>query len=379
MGKGLQALLDDPNIGSVVVAITRAGRSSRCAISTGSSRRWTMRPSRSRWRSWATARRSSTNSWSASGPGEWCCRARPSARLRAMAALTAHGAALAGRSAPTAFPRLRRTARRRCRSRNSPPSASLGALGIAVPEGALAPSPAEAMEAADRIGYPVALKAQSAALLHKTDAGGVALGLTDRDAVAEAWNRVAGAIAGGRPDVALDGMLLERMAEPGLDMIVLGPARSGLGGGHAGRRRRHLGRGAPGLRLLPAGLAESDILDELDRLRAAPLLHGMRGAAPLDRAAVAAAVRADRPGDGAGPGDRRDRDQPLAGLSVRRRRARRADAGHRPLWSGIGLSRSVPRRRPEASRKRFRTAGRGRPRDAGPDPGERAGGDPRRP
>ena len=57
--------------------------------------------------------------------------------------------------------------------------AYLAALGIAVPQGALARDAGAAREIAARIGYPVALKAQAAALAHKSDAGGVVADIAD--------------------------------------------------------------------------------------------------------------------------------------------------------------------------------------------------------
>ena len=64
----------------------------------------------------------------------------------------------------------------------------LAAAGIAVPAGELARTPDEAAAVAKRIGYPVALKAQAAALSHKTEAGGVMLNLADEAALRAAWD-----------------------------------------------------------------------------------------------------------------------------------------------------------------------------------------------
>src|SRR6202034_3031186 len=73
---------------------------------------------------------------------------------------------------------------------------------------------------ARRLGYPVVLKAQSAELLHKSDAGGVILGIADAAALGAAWQRLQQNIAAARPGLALDGVLVETAAEPGLEMIV---------------------------------------------------------------------------------------------------------------------------------------------------------------
>jgi len=63
----------------------------------------------------------------------------------------------------------------------------LRALGIAVPKGGLAKTVDEACAIAKNIGYPVVLKAQSAALLHKSDAGGVIVGIADEVALRRQW------------------------------------------------------------------------------------------------------------------------------------------------------------------------------------------------
>ena len=67
----------------------------------------------------------------------------------------------------------------------------LAAYGIPAPAEALVTSPAEALSAADRIGYPVVLKAVSATLTHKSDAGAVALNLASRAEVAAAYEAMA--------------------------------------------------------------------------------------------------------------------------------------------------------------------------------------------
>eukprot|EP01035_Chromulina_nebulosa_P041617 gene41617-56324_t len=96
----------------------------------------------------------------------------------------------------------------------------LGARGIAFPPFTLAATVAEAQSAAERLGYPVVLKAQAAALPHKSDAGGVIVGLKDAAEVAGGWARLHANIAASRPDLVLDGVLVEKMAERGVELIV---------------------------------------------------------------------------------------------------------------------------------------------------------------
>ena len=164
--------------------------------------------------------------------------------------------------------------------------AYLAALGIAVPQGALARDVDEAKEIAARIGYPVALKAQAAALAHKSDAGGVALNIADAAALDAAWRaHRATSVAAAQPGLALDGMLVEAMAPRGVEMIV-GARRDpdwgpvvlvGLGGIWT--------EALDDVRLMPADLSREQVIAEIDQLKGARLLHGLRGAAPVDIAA----------------------------------------------------------------------------------------------
>ena len=168
----------------------------------------------------------------------------------------------------------------------------LGARGIAFPPGALTGSVEAAVAAADRLGYPVVLKAQAAALPHKSDAGGVVIGLTDAQAVRDGWAKLHAAVGAARPDLTLDGVLVEPMAARGVELIV--GARNDphwgatilVGFGGVSAELLH------DVRLLPAGLDRDAIAAELRRLRLAPLLDGFRGAPAVDVDAVAALVEA---------------------------------------------------------------------------------------
>ena len=168
----------------------------------------------------------------------------------------------------------------------------LGARGIAFPSGTLAGSADEAVAAAERLGYPVVLKAQAAALPHKSDAGGVVVGLADSQAVRVGWAKLQTAVAAARPDLTLDGVLVEPMAARGIELIV--GARNDpywgatilVGFGGVSAELLH------DVRLLPAGLDREAIAAELRRLRLAPLLDGFRGEPAMDVDAVAALVEA---------------------------------------------------------------------------------------
>ncbi len=168
----------------------------------------------------------------------------------------------------------------------------LGMRGIPFPDFVLAITRADAVAAAQQLGYPVVLKAQAAALPHKSDAGGVIIGLADAGAVADGWDRLQANIAASRPGLVLDGVLVEAMAERGVELIVgarndpaWGPVIL-VGFGGVAAELLH------DVRLMPTGLALDEIEDEIRKLRLAPLLAGFRGAAPMDVSAVARIVQA---------------------------------------------------------------------------------------
>ena len=166
----------------------------------------------------------------------------------------------------------------------------LAALGIPIPQGGLARDITEAKAVAQRIGYPVALKAQAAALAHKSDAGGVALNLVDDHTLEIAWQEMQARLAKAQPGLALDGILVETMAAKGVEMIV-GARRDPDWGpvvlvGLGGIWTEALGD----VRLMPADLSREQIMTEVNKLKGARLLHGLRGAPPVEVGAVADVV-----------------------------------------------------------------------------------------
>ena len=168
----------------------------------------------------------------------------------------------------------------------------LAAAGIRVPSGELARSADEAAAVAKRIGYPVALKAQAAALSHKTEAGGVALNLADEAALRAAWDTMQQSVKRAAPGVTLDGCLVESMSRKGLELMI-GAKRDPAWGpvlllGLGGIWVEAIGD----VQVLPVDADERQITEALHRLRSAKLLFGFRGAPPVDIDAVAAAVMA---------------------------------------------------------------------------------------
>lgn len=166
----------------------------------------------------------------------------------------------------------------------------LGPLGVSFPKGGFADSADAAVAAADTVGYPVAMKAQAAALGHKSDAGGVLLNLVDAAAVREAWTRIHANVAAYSAAIRLDGVLIEAMGKRGMEMIVgakndpeWGPVvLAGFGGVTAEILQD--------VRLLTADLTQQAVEAELLKLKSAALLSGYRGSPALDVPALAALI-----------------------------------------------------------------------------------------
>jgi acyl-CoA synthetase (NDP forming) len=166
----------------------------------------------------------------------------------------------------------------------------LATAGVPTPRGDLARNLAEAEAIASGIGYPVALKAQAAALLHKSDAGGVLLDVGSTDQLRAAWGELHANVQRARPGLVLDGVLVEAMAPRGTGAIelIIGARRDphwgpvlmlGLGGIWVETLHD--------VALLPADASKVAIVEALGALKGAALLRGARGAPAVDLAAIA--------------------------------------------------------------------------------------------
>jgi acyl-CoA synthetase (NDP forming) len=166
----------------------------------------------------------------------------------------------------------------------------LKALGISFPVGRLVKSLEEAQQAAAELGGSVVLKAQSADLPHKSDAGGVILGLKDAKSIADGWERLQSNIGHHCSGLVLDGVLIERMGKPGVELIIGGRNDPDWGpvvlAGFGGIQAEIL----QDVRLLPADLTIEGIVRELNLLKSSALLRGFRGSPALDVIAVATII-----------------------------------------------------------------------------------------
>ncbi len=160
---------------------------------------------------------------------------------------------------------------------------------VPVVPGGLAGSAGEAVEIARRVGLPVALKICSAQITHKSDIGGVALGLSSAAEVRAGYEKVRAA-GEAVPDARIDGVLVTPMRSGGAELLAgvtvdpaFGPVLAvGLGGIWVELLRD------TSLRLLPVDAAE--VRRMLGELRGLPLLQGARGTRPANLDAVAAAI-----------------------------------------------------------------------------------------
>ncbi|MEU0629932.1 GNAT family N-acetyltransferase [Streptomyces sp. NPDC005989] len=158
----------------------------------------------------------------------------------------------------------------------------LGRYGITVRPTLPAPDPDAAVAAAARLGYPVALKTTAPHLRHRADLGGVRLDLANETALRRAYGELTGLL--GKPAELQP--VVQSMAPRGVDTVVraaIDPAAGAvLSFGLAGAPSELLGDTAH--RLVPA--TDRDAAELIRSIRAAPVLFGWRGAAPVDTASL---------------------------------------------------------------------------------------------
>jgi acetyl coenzyme A synthetase (ADP forming)-like protein len=165
------------------------------------------------------------------------------------------------------------------------------AYGIPVPQEGVAKSAAEASKLATQMGFPVVLKIVSPEILHKTEAGGVLVGVKDAAAVEQGFATIMGNAKKYDAKANLVGVQVQQMVQGGQEVIVGAVSDPSFG--------KLVAFGLGGIlvevlkdatfRLAPA--SQDDALSMLDGIAAAEVLKGVRGAAGVNRAALAAVIQ----------------------------------------------------------------------------------------
>ncbi|MCH7616380.1 MAG: acetate--CoA ligase family protein [Chloroflexi bacterium] len=163
----------------------------------------------------------------------------------------------------------------------------LAAAGIPVAEATLAASADDAAKAAAKAGFPVVLKIVSPDVTHKSDVGGVKIGLEDEAAVRTAYDDIIAAVSDRQPKARIEGVAVQAMARPGTEVIVgmskdpqFGPVLMfGLGGIFVEVLKD------VSFRIVP--LEERDAREMIDEIKGRAVLDGVRGGEPADIGALA--------------------------------------------------------------------------------------------
>ena len=154
--------------------------------------------------------------------------------------------------------------------------------GIDVVDTRLATSAEEAVSISKELGFPVAIKIASADVVHKSDAGGVKLGLENEEKVNQAYDDIMTAIKQAFPDAKILGVSVQTMARTGVEVIIgmskdaqFGPVLMfGLGGVLVEILKD------VSFRIVP--LVKRDAKEMIREIKGYPLLEGYRGSEPVD-------------------------------------------------------------------------------------------------
>lgn len=158
----------------------------------------------------------------------------------------------------------------------------LKGAGIGVVETRLATSKEQAVAIAKELGYPVVMKIASADVVHKSDAGGVKLGLKTATQIGKAYDEIMKSIKAAFPNAKIDGVSVQTMARQGVEVIIgmskdaqFGPVLMfGLGGVLVEILKD------VSFRIVP--LVKRDAKEMIREIKGFPLLEGYRGSEPVD-------------------------------------------------------------------------------------------------
>ena len=154
--------------------------------------------------------------------------------------------------------------------------------GISIIDTRLATSKEEAISLGRQLGFPVVLKIASPDITHKSDTGGVKLGLKTSKQVGKAYDDILGAISQKHPQAVIHGVSVQKMARPGVEVIIgmskdaqFGPVLMfGLGGILVEILKD------VSFRIVP--LEKRDAREMIKEIKGYPLLEGYRGQEPVD-------------------------------------------------------------------------------------------------
>jgi len=160
------------------------------------------------------------------------------------------------------------------------------AYGLPIPKSEIARNPEQAVEIARQIGYPVVLKIASPDILHKTDVGGVKVGLRNAEEVQDAFELMVYRAQRYLPEAHIWGCQVQQMVPPGQEVLVgmscdpqFGPLMTfGLGGIYVETLKDVT------FRVSPVSVQEAEAM--LSEIRAHAILEGVRGQPPLDKQAI---------------------------------------------------------------------------------------------
>ena len=155
-------------------------------------------------------------------------------------------------------------------------------VGISVIDTKLAASREKAISISKQFGFPVVLKIASPDVVHKSDAGGVKLGLRTSKQVGKAYDDILAAISQKYPKAMIQGVSVQKMARPGVEVIIgmskdaqFGPVLMfGLGGILVEILKD------VSFRIVP--LTKRDAGEMIREIKGYPLLEGYRGQQPVD-------------------------------------------------------------------------------------------------
>jgi acyl-CoA synthetase (NDP forming) len=158
----------------------------------------------------------------------------------------------------------------------------LESAGVPVSPARLARTKGEAAKMAAELGFPAVLKIVSPQITHKSDVGGVALGLTSADEVSAAFERVVASAKKAAPDATIEGVAVQRMERQGTEVIIgmttdpqFGPVMMfGLGGVMVEILKDVAFRVVP--------INERDARQMIHEIKGYPVLEGFRGSEPAD-------------------------------------------------------------------------------------------------